>query len=352
MPVSLTYPGVYIEELPSGVRTITGVATSVAAFVGRAWRGPVDQPATLFSYADYERIFGGLWRDSAMSYAVQQFFQNGGSQAVVVRVMTRNAQHQIDPTAFATTVDLGNGFQLVAAGPGSWADNLTATIDLNTKDAQDASPQLFNLTLFDDPDKKADLRKLGGSGLRETFLNVSMDASNPRFVSQVLKQQSVLARVLHPASPAARPSATAVTFGTGAGSVAGSDGIALVDSDVVGQSDPKTGIYALKKTDIFNLLCLPPLTPGATGNDIATPTWATASQFCRDRRAFLIVDAPQAWDVTAAIDTAPGGSGIGAFSALDRNHSAIYFPAPARPRSAAGEQARRVRAVRGRRRHL
>jgi len=36
MPVQLSYPGVYIEELPSGVRTITGVATSVAAFAGSA----------------------------------------------------------------------------------------------------------------------------------------------------------------------------------------------------------------------------------------------------------------------------------------------------------------------------
>ena len=71
MPVPLTYPGVYIEELPSGVRTITGVATSIAAFVGRAWRGPVDEPVTIFGFADYQRQFGGLWRDSTMSYAVQ-----------------------------------------------------------------------------------------------------------------------------------------------------------------------------------------------------------------------------------------------------------------------------------------
>jgi uncharacterized protein len=326
MPVPLTYPGVYIEELPSGVRTITGVATSVAAFVGRAWRGPVDEPVTLFSYADYERNFGGLWRDSTMSYAVQQFFQNGGSQAVIVRLITHNAQGDIDTTAFATTIDLGSGFQLVAASPGTWADDLKATIDLNTKDAQDPTPQLFNLTLFDDPDEKSDQRKLGGSGLRETFLNVSMDATHPRFVGQVLSQQSVLARLLAPASPAARPAAKSATFGTGAGSAAGSDGSELVDADVVGKSDPKTGIFALKKTDIFNLLCLPPLTPGADGTDIDTSTWATASQFCRDHRAFLLVDAPQVWDVTAAIDTSPAGTGIGAFGALDRNHGAIYFP--------------------------
>ena len=326
MPVTSTHPGVYIEELPSGVRAISEVLTSVAAFVGRAWRGPVDEPVTLFSYADYEHNFGGLWRDSTMSYAVQQFFQNGGNQAAVVRVMTRDAQGSIYLSTFATTSDLGNGFQLVAASPGTWADNLTATIDLNTSDANDASPQSFNLTLFDDPDKKADALKQGGSGLRERFLNVSLDINNPRLVTDVLNQQSTLARVLHSASPVARPIATTVTFGTGAGSTAGNDGTTLIDADVIGLSDLKTGIYALKKTDIFNLLCLPPLTPGANGNDIATTTWAKASQFCKDHRAFLIVDAPQVWDVAAAINTDPAGTGIGAFGRLDRNHSAIYFP--------------------------
>ncbi len=86
MPVQPTYPGVYIEELPSGVRTITGVATSITAFVGKAVRGPVDRPVTITSFADFERIFGGLHRDMTLSYAVRDFFLNGGSQAVIVRL--------------------------------------------------------------------------------------------------------------------------------------------------------------------------------------------------------------------------------------------------------------------------
>ena len=39
MPTPLTYPGVYIEEISSGVRSITGVATSITAFVGYTQRG-------------------------------------------------------------------------------------------------------------------------------------------------------------------------------------------------------------------------------------------------------------------------------------------------------------------------
>lgn len=92
MPVSLSYPGVYVEEVPSGVHAITGVATSIAAFVGRAARGPVDEPVLVNSQAEYDRIFGGLWLGSPLSFAVRDFFLNGGSQAIIVRVFAPGAQ--------------------------------------------------------------------------------------------------------------------------------------------------------------------------------------------------------------------------------------------------------------------
>jgi uncharacterized protein len=86
MPVSPTYPGVYIQEIPSGVRTIVGVATSVTAFVGRALRGPENEPTTINNFGDFERIFGGLWSESTLSYAVRDFYLNGGGQAIIVRL--------------------------------------------------------------------------------------------------------------------------------------------------------------------------------------------------------------------------------------------------------------------------
>jgi len=59
MPIALTYPGVYVEEIPGGVRTITGVSTSVTAFIGFTARGPINVPTRLFSFGDFERQFGG-----------------------------------------------------------------------------------------------------------------------------------------------------------------------------------------------------------------------------------------------------------------------------------------------------
>lgn len=86
MPATLSYPGVYIQEISSGVRTITGVATSITAFVGRASRGPTNESVSINSYGDFERIFGGLWTESSLGYAVRDFYLNGGSRAIIVRL--------------------------------------------------------------------------------------------------------------------------------------------------------------------------------------------------------------------------------------------------------------------------
>ncbi len=73
MPALLTYPGVYVEEISSGVRSITGVATSITAFVGRALKGP-KEPTVINSFSDFQRIFGGLWALSPLGYAVNDFY--------------------------------------------------------------------------------------------------------------------------------------------------------------------------------------------------------------------------------------------------------------------------------------
>src|SRR4051794_18343444 len=86
MPSALTYPGVYVEEIPSGVHTIIGVPTSVTAFVGASQRGPVNDPQRIHNFGDFERLFGGLWDGSRLGFAVRDFFLNGGADAIVVRL--------------------------------------------------------------------------------------------------------------------------------------------------------------------------------------------------------------------------------------------------------------------------
>src|SRR5690606_36200767 len=86
MPVNPTYPGVYIEEVPSGVRAIRNVATSVGAFIGPFRRGLQNEAVRIQSLSDFEREYGGLYPSSEASYAVQQFFLNGGTEAWLIRI--------------------------------------------------------------------------------------------------------------------------------------------------------------------------------------------------------------------------------------------------------------------------
>ncbi|HTF91653.1 MAG TPA: phage tail sheath C-terminal domain-containing protein [Verrucomicrobiae bacterium] len=332
MPAAISYPGVYIEEIPSGVRTITGVPTSITAFVGRAWKGPMDEPVKINSAADYERTFGGLWRASTMSYAVRQFFSNGGSQALIVRVADRSG----GDAAVAAEIDLGGGTVLHAASFGTWGRNLIVTVDHHTKDENSVTPppdtNLFNLTIFDDPAKFLDSTKQGGSGARETFLNVSRDANSARFVGKILAEQSSLVRVATVGS--ARPAAAAVP----ATATSGHDGVSataqnVAAAEVEGSETDKTGIYALLKADIFNLLCIPPLTivtaPSTVPNTVVdvpiASTWEKASKLCEERRALLIVDAPRSWTLNSASADYPAKK-VGDFSAIVRKNAALYFP--------------------------
>ncbi len=144
MPAALTYPGVYIEEVPSGVRTITGVATSITAFVGFARRGPVNEPIRVQSFAEFERTFGSLWDLSTMSYAVQQYFLNGGKDALIVR-----CARLTDPTpakrAKKSTASVGapTALGLEAANVGLWGDELRVRIDhaIKTRSSRVSSPR-------------------------------------------------------------------------------------------------------------------------------------------------------------------------------------------------------------------
>lgn len=174
MPSALTYPGVYIEEISSGVHTIVGVATSIAAFVGYTARGLDNRAKSLFSFADYERAFGGLASDSELSYAVQQFFANGGTTAYVVRVPKNGAKG-----ATITVQDKVTGgadmLQITAISTGVWGNTLIVDVDYDGILAADTKS--FNLTITD-----------LGSGTIETFL-VTMDSTKNNFVEAVVNDE-------------------------------------------------------------------------------------------------------------------------------------------------------------------
>jgi Bacteriophage tail sheath protein len=306
MPSALTYPGVYIEEIPSGVRTITGVATSITAFLGRALRGPIDDPVRIHSFADFQRTFGGLWFESTLGYAVQQYFLNGGNDALIVRVHKNAAKATITLPAGAATLTLE------ATNEGAWGNLLRATVDHDTANAADTN--LFNL-LIEEVNRSVPPKPVAA----ETFRNVSRDSASPRFLTRVLEQGSSLVRVSG-AVPGQRPDA-AVPPAPVASNADGDDGDPPTFLEYEGDSDLKTGLYALEKADLFNLLCIPPFQREV---NVALTTWQKALAYCKQRRAMLLVDSPSGWTTKAAVLNS--GTGLTTLSSLEDENAALYFP--------------------------
>ncbi len=219
-----------------------------------------------------------------------------------------------------------NILELEGANPGVWGNQLRARIDYgvapNTTD-------LFNLTVRD-----------GGSGAIETFRNISVDPNHTRNVTRVLEQESKLVRIVGalPGSlpdanqPAAAGSVPAGVVPSGADAFddtystkvasggEASDGNDLGGIDYLGSQGAKTGIYALEKTDLFNILCVPPF---SFAMDVDAGTWATAASYCEKRRAMLVVDAPGGWnDKDDAKDPVSGVAAVGTNS----KNAAVFFP--------------------------
>jgi phage tail sheath protein FI len=196
----VTYPGVYVEETTTG-HAIAGVATSVTAFLGRAVSGPVNDPVPVTSFGAFERVFGVLGQTCPMGYAVRDFFLNGGTDALVVRI-------------------------------------------------------------YKDP----------------------------------------------------------------AGSTGGPEGAPLDQAAYEGSRAGKTGLFALEKAGLFNLLCIPPDTRAGT---TMPAVYRSALTYCATRRAMLLVDPPAHWDSTA--DARDGLAGDIGLTGSEARNAVLYFPRLVQP---------------------
>jgi phage tail sheath protein FI len=429
MPVTPTYPGVYIEELPSPVHTIAGVATSIAAFVGYTASGIDNRAQQILSFADYERLYGPLASDSELSYAVQQFFSNGGSQAYVVRTPRVGAA--------AATFNVGD-FTFTALSTGAWA-NGNILVDVDTSGAADI--ETFNLTVtnlvdgtiekfsnvtvntqkknyfvavVNDPDTGSELISASATGGPSTpppstgvigtnaltavaaqlgtstkanadyslTITTTAPSTPPAALSQPIKifangapvPQSVtglaaqVQQVVNTALGVVWPGAyvqctaygnalrinaylpgyidavlafggnAATLLGLGAGASAndahyalasGSDGTGLpVNAQLIGDQASFTGIYALDKVDLFNILCIPDATRASASDQFSLDAnldpvsiYANAISYCDQRRAMLLLDPPPAVkNPSAALDWKSSTIGV-----HDKN-GACYFP--------------------------
>ena len=216
MPVQTSYPGVYVEERPSGVHTIVGVSTSVTAFVGVASMGPTGTPIRIRNVPAYHRQFGpSLDAVRPLGHAVEHFFANGGSEALIVRVAGAGAA-----AAKATLRNKAPADTLIldASSFGAWANSaaasgpgLVATVDYQASNPDD----LFDLVLTQsgiDPTTGARV-----VGAQESFADLSMSPNHPSYVNKALAASALVG--VDAASPA--PGGTAKGSSTGGAAVGG-----------------------------------------------------------------------------------------------------------------------------------
>jgi phage tail sheath protein FI len=185
--VQVNYPGVYIVEKSSGVHTITGVATSIAAFVGFTRKGALNKAVSITSFADFERSHGGLDRDSPVSYAVRQFFLNGGTQAYVVRV-ANGAQTAAWTLVDATAPTPVPVLDVTAADAGAWANNLRLRVEVGAAEVRNPSND-FNLVVMQRPPGSL------AATVLETHRNLTLDRKSPLYVEAVVNNASSLVQV-------------------------------------------------------------------------------------------------------------------------------------------------------------
>ncbi|MBV7260317.1 phage tail sheath family protein [Erythrobacter crassostreae] len=333
MPIEVSYPGVYAEELPSNSHSIAPVVTNITAFVGRAISGAVEEPTPIFNFQDFRRYFGGLQHDYPMSYAVQDFFENGGGQALIIRLFEPAIGRGAARLSFQCPLTLQ------AADPGRWGNMLSAKIDTNGINEQTAAQfkdqygigkdDLFNLTLT-----LTDSKGKAVSVERYLNLSVSMEGKRrtfPNRLDKILAAESSLARVSHmPETPPGD--------GETAQGVDGDDGTYLQPSTYLGSRRAKTGIYALDKCELFNLLCIPPdrrLLPDLPQSewDLPSSVRSAAAQYAAEARAFYIIDPISEWVDKAKrgelSDIHPSQLGIDGGTPSDGKvgrNCAVYFP--------------------------
>jgi hypothetical protein len=298
--------GLQVAEERGPDQSISRLPTARTAFVGRTLRGPVNRPVFIRSFAEFQHGFGGLWQPSLLGYAIEQFFDNGGREALIVRVVNG---------ARSATLTLKAGSQMLklqALRPGT-REFLRASVDFDNVAAHE--PGLFNLTV-----QRVRAQGTGQVEDQEIFHRLSVLPTDERYLPRATAGSALIRltgevplqrpdRTLDPASGLATAYVNSNSDGD--------DGAPLTDYDLIGSSLDHTGVFALDQAEHFNFLCIPPLT---RDQDVGPSALLVAARYCKQRRALLIVDPPSKWQTA---DDALAG--LREWNFPDEN-ALMYFP--------------------------
>lgn len=325
----MDHPDVSTQGVESSAHPISPAPSSTTAFVGRALRGPVNEPTVINSFGEFRRLFGGLWEESRLGYAVADFFLNGGSRAIILRLFAPGAASTPQPPSKAQLVLLDaaglEAITLEAKDPGTWGSALRVRVTY-----PETGANRFTLTIHDP-----------ASGITEEFTDLTVAEGSARRVDQVLATASGLVRLKGAWSDALQPPAdhgevpagtdtwddenTGQAFTQANG---GSDGEPLTEAEFVptGTGAGQEGLGALDGAEPFSLLVIPPYKArqGVPNADVDAGVRASALACCIEHRAMYLVDPPWEWTTVAEVQLPIPG--------LQRHeNAAVYFPRIKRP---------------------
>ncbi len=320
MSITTSYPGVYVQELPSLAHAVTPAPTSVTVFVGYTHPFLTKNfgvAVELFSFADYLTNFGGFfsspWLPDYLGNAVFQFFQNGGADCYVVGVQ---------PTAYwddSTTPATNEGVvQQATAVINNGGDAITFTalqpVGVQMGVGIPMTVQLLNVTQTTNPDDTADVLLSYGTQV-EMYRKVQIGT----LVTKLQASSLATVALSNPSMdyPSPPPAATAFQYTTAPTTPSATyTNINLPDVAAV-----FTAGGSLDKVPIFNLL----VTPGITDPSVT----ADAIAFCEEKRAFYIMDTPSSastgWDANSVVQDVATSTALVPPVPSSIN-AAIYYP--------------------------
>jgi hypothetical protein len=272
---------VRVEEQGGPGQAIARLGTARTAFVGRTLRGPVDRPVFIASFTEFQHVFGGLWQPSPLGYAVEHFFDNGGREALIVRVVNGARPATLALNAGAASL------RLRAVRPGT-REFLRASVDYDNVPEEDT--ESFNLTV-----QRVRAQGTGHVEDQEIFHKLSLVPGSNAYLPRAIADSELIQ--VAGELPAQRPdrtldSASGLASGYVNSNSDGDDGAPLTDYDLIGRQSDRTGLFALDQVDYFNLLCIPPL---SREQDVGPSALLVGARYCKERRALLIVDPPSDW---------------------------------------------------------
>lgn len=254
-------PGVYVEEVSSGIKPIEGVGTSTGAFVGTAQRGPIKKAVLVTSWTQFLTTFGGFIENSYLAYSVYQFFNEGGTKCYVVRAAEGTAE-----TLKAAEVNLSD-LTVRASSAGTWGDQLIIKIEDETPEpGEEAEGDNFKLTVFLEENGKA--REL------EFFDNLTLNESPQNHISIRVNSKWIAVED----GGTTRPENGEVVL------AGGKDGVAL------NAVDWTKFIHAFDTVDNINILAI----PDGEGD---AQVIRDGAAYCQKRKdCFFVADAPRGMD--------------------------------------------------------